>query len=397
MRGYIRRRGQLRRKGDDTGKEAWEIAIERGRDPVSGRRLRDLHSFHGTRREADRERTRLLNALATGAYAEPSKETVGDYLQRWLRDHARHTVAPQTYERYEQISRLHLQPALGAYRLIELRPKHVAAAETKWHDGGLATTTCLHHHRVLHDALEQAVRWQLIQANPVDGVKPPRAETHEMKVLDIRQAAGLLQAVRGSEYEPAIVTALFSGLRLGELLGARWQDVNLATGQLSVQQTAQRQTGVGVVFRPPKTHRSRRAVDLPAPVVDILRRRRAQQAEQRLLAGSAWHETDLIFTDAIGRSLPDNSLRKAFYRILERAGLRKIRIHDLRHTMATLMLAQGEHPKVVSERLGHATVGITLDLYSHVLPGLQAAAADRLAAALEARRPAAGSGAGNHE
>lgn len=382
MRGYIRRRGQLKRKGTDTGKEAWVIAIERGRDPITGRRLRDMHSFHGTRREADRERTRLLHALAVGTYAEPSKETLGEYLQRWLRDHARHAVAPQTFERYEQISRLHLQPMLGAHRLTELRPKHIAEAEAAWRDSGLSPRTCVHHHRVLHDALEQAVRWQLLQSNPAHAIKPPRAEQREMKVLDVEQASALLEALRGSQLEAPIVTALFGGLRVGELLGMRWQDLNLSAAQLSIQQTAQRATGAGVVFRPPKTHRSRRAITLPAVTVDVLRQQRARQLEQRLQAGPAWHQTDLVFTDALGRPIDENGLRRAFYEVLAGAGLPRIRLHDLRHTMATLMLAQGEHPKVVSERLGHATVGITLDLYSHVLPGLQAAAADRLAAAL---------------
>lgn len=386
MRGTIRRRGRLKRKGDQTGKEAWEIAIERGRDPVTGRRLRDLHTVYGARRDADRERTRLLHALAMGVSSEPSKETVGEYLQRWLRDHARHTVAPQTFERYESIVRLHLQPALGALRLTELRPKHIAQAEAAWRESGLSSRTCLHHHRVFHDALEQAVRWQLLQSNPAHAIKPPRAEQREMRVLDVAQASALLQALRGSELEAPIVTALFGGLRVGELLGMRWQDLNLSAGQLSIQQTAQRQTGAGVVFRQPKTHRSRRAITLPAVVVDIMRQQRARQLEQRLQAGPAWKTTDLVFTDALGRPLDENGLRRGFYRVLAGASLPRIRIHDLRHTMATLMLSQGEHPKVVSERLGHATVGITLDLYSHVLPGLQAAAADRLASALDLRR-----------
>jgi integrase len=317
---------------------------------------------------------------------------VGEFLSRWLRDHVKHAVAPQTYERYEQIVRRHLQPALGRLRLTELRPQHVAEAEARWRESGLAPRTCLHHHRVLHDALQQAVRWQLLQSNPVHAVKPPRIERGEIHVLDSAQASALLDAVRGSELEAPVVTALYGGLRLGELLGVRWQDLNPATGELSIQQTAQRATGKGVVFRPPKTHRSRRAIRLPGPVLDVLRQLRVRQAEQRLLAGPAWRETDLIFCNALGGPLAENSLRRGFYRILASTGLPRIRLHDLRHTMASLMLAQGEHPKVVSERLGHATVGITLDLYSHVLPGLQEAAAERLAAALEVGRARPGFG-----
>lgn len=381
MRGYIRRRRQLRRKGGDTGKESWLITIERGRDG-SGHRMRDHHTVHGTRRDAEREHVRLLRDLNAGSYVDPSRETVGAFLQRWLRDHVKHTVAPQTYERYEQIVRLHLEPGLGAVLLVKLRPRDVVAAEASWREAGLASRTVLHHHRVLHDALQQAVRWQLLASNPVAAVTPPRAEKKEMRALDVEQARHLLDALKGSRYETAVLTLLYTGLRVGELLGLRWTDLDLPTGRLSVQQTAQRVTGAGLVFRPPKTHRSRRAITLPAPVVDRVRAHRAEQLEVRLAAGPAWQTSDLVFVDALGRPIYENGLRRAFYDVLASAGLPRVRLHDLRHTMATLMLSQGEHPKVVSERLGHATVAITLDLYSHVLPGLQAAAADRLAAAL---------------
>lgn len=383
MRGYMRRRPQLRRKGHDTGKESWLITIERGRDG-SGRRMRDHHTVHGTRRDADRERARLLRDLNAGSYVEPSRETVAAFLQRWLRDYVRHTVAPQTYERYEQIARLHLEPVLGAVLLVKLRPRDVVAAEASWRESRLAPRTVLHHHRVLHDALQQAVRWQLLASNPVAAVTPPRAEKKEMRALDVEQARRLLDAIKGSAHETEIFTLLYTGLRLGELLGLRWTDLDLASGRLSVQQTAQRMTGAGIVFRAPKTHRSRRAITLPATVIARLRDHRAEQVEARLAAGPAWQTSELVFVDGLGRPLNENGLRRAFYALLANAGLPRVRLHDLRHTMATLMLAQGEHPKVVSERLGHATVAITLDLYSHVLPGLQAAAADRLAAALDA-------------
>jgi integrase len=369
------------------GKESWQITVELGRDPTTGRRLRRTHTIRGIKREAEQRRAALLHTLATGSYVEPSKQTVGAYLGRWLRDYARTGVAPATFDRYEEIVRLHLNPTLGAVPLTRLRPGHILAALEHWRKpaevGGraLAPRTVLHHYRVLHEALQQAVRWQLLAINPVAAVSPPRADRPEMRALDRHQAARLLAALNGSEFESMTITALYTGARLGELRGLRWQDIDLARGSLSVQQTARTIKG-GIAFGVPKTHRSRRSVALPMAVIDSLQARRKVQLEDRLRAGAAWQEGALVFTDALGRPASEHRLRHTFQRALTIAGLPRIRFHDLRHTMATLMLSQGEHPKVVSERLGHVNVNITLDTYSHVLPGLQEAAADRLAAAL---------------
>ena len=249
---------------------------------------------------------------------------------------------------------------------------------------GLSPSTVLKFHRLIREALHHAVRWRLLAVNPADAVTPPRVERREMSVLSPAQAVALLVQARGTEFEAPITTALYSGLRLGELRGLRWRDLDLDTGRLSVIQSLQKVPGGGVVARQPKTHRSRRSVSVPAALVGVLREHRHSQVEARLVAGDAWEDADLVFTDALGRPLSETRLRWAFWRLLREAGLPRIRLHDLRHTMATLMLAAGEHPKVVSERLGHSTVSITLDTYSHVLPGLQAAAAERLAVTLGA-------------
>jgi integrase len=376
MRGSIRRRG----------KGSWELTIDLGRDPATGRRLRRFHAVRGTRRDAERELAAHLHALATGTYADPSKETVAAYLERWLRDYAEPTVAPRTFERYAEIVRGPITAVLGSMRLSSVRAPHIAAAERQWRDAGLAPATVLKYHRLIRQALAHAVRWHLLVVNPADAVAAPRTERREMAVLTPEQATALLDAARGTEFEVPLTTALYTGLRLGELLGLRWRDADLGAGQLRVQQTLQQVAGGGVVFRQPKTHRSRRAVSIPTVVVDSLREHRRAQAETRLLAGPAWADTDLVFSDALGRPLSANRLRWHFHRLLREAGLPRIRLHDLRHTMATLMLAAGEHPKVVSERLGHSTIAVTIDTYSHVLPGLQAAAAERLADVLGGSR-----------
>jgi len=379
MRGMIRSRS----------KGSWQVTLECGHDPVTKRRQRRTFTVRGTKKEAERQMIAALQALETGNGVGPSKETVGEFLERWLRDAARPSLAPRTLERYEDAVRKHMVPAMGALRLTELRPRHIVEAEQAWLEhgrlrgtGGLSPSTVLHHHRVLRKALQQAIRWQVLGANPADGVTPPKAIRREMSVLDTAQAATFLTAIEGAEFQFPLLTALYSGVRLGELLGMRWSDLDLNTGHFRVQQTLQRPRAGGVEYGPPKTHRSRRAVALPSVVLDALRRQRASQSGQQLAAGPAWQGNDLVFTDALGRPLNATRMRKAFHRVLLDAGLPRIRLHDLRHTMASLMLAAGVHPKVVSERLGHATINITLDTYSHVLPGLQEAAAEDLAAAL---------------
>ncbi len=376
MKGSIRKRAP----------GVWQVRIETGCDPVSGIRLRRSVQVHGTRKDAENERTALLHALQAGTYVDPTRETVAEFFDRWLGDYARASVGRRTYERYEEIVRLHVVPALGRLRLTDVRAAHILAAERGWRELGLSPYTVLKHHRLVREALQHAVRWQLLVVNPADSVTPPRPERREMLALDRDQAAALLDVAAGTRYEVAILTALYSGLRVGELLGLRWRDVDLVKGQLRVQQAVQPVKGGGVVYAPPKTHRSRRAVSIPTPVREALLRHRAEQTKARLAAGPAWEDGDLIFAGHLGGPMSRTRLSLSFQRLLAEAGLPRIRLHGLRHTMATLMLAQGEHPKIVSERLGHATVGITLDTYSHVLPGLQAAAADRLAAALGERR-----------
>jgi integrase len=382
MRGSIRRRG----------KGAWELTIDMGRDAATGKRIRRFHTVRGTRRDAEHELTARLHALATGTYIDVARVGVAQFMEKWLADYAKRAVAPRTYERYSEIVALHLNPSLGSLGLSQLRPAHIVAAERAWHEGGLSAATVLKFHRLLREALHHAVRWQMLAVNPADAVTPPRVERREMSVLSPDQAMALLAAASGTEFEAPITTALYSGLRLGELRGLRWRDVDLAAGRLSVQQTLQKRPGGGVVARQPKTHRSRRLVSLPMVLAEVLGDHRRRQVEARLAAGDAWEDADLVFTDALGRPIGETHLRLGFWRLLRQAGLPRIRLHDLRHTMATLMLAAGEHPKVVSERLGHSTIAITLDTYSHVLPGLQAAAAERMAVTLGARGPGANAG-----
>jgi integrase len=365
-------RGQLiqRTKG------SWTIVLYLGRDEGGNKRYRQ-HTIQGSKKDAEKERTRLLHALNTGTYLEPSRQRTGDYLHAWLRDYARTHVAASTFEGYEKIVRLHLLPALGHIPLTRLGPQDIKAYYAQAQEsgrrsgkGGLSPTTVLQHHRVLSEALKHAVEEGLLVNNPATRVRPPRKARHEMPVLDEPQLAKLLELVRGSRLCIPVLLAIATGLRRGEILALRWRNVDLKAGTLAVRQALE-STRDGLSFKQPKTQKSRRLVPLPPFAVEALREHRKRQAEERLRIGPAYKDHDLVCAAPDGRPWDPDSFSPAFAKFVRRSGLPPIRFHDLRHSHATLLLKHGIHPKVVSERLGHSTVGLTLDTYSHVLPGLQ--------------------------
>jgi integrase len=237
------------------------------------------------------------------------------------------------------------------------------------------------YHNVLHRALDQAVKWQLLARNPCDAVDAPREAAPETATWNANEARAFLAAAVGHDLVALFTLALHTGMRRGELLGLRWQDVDLDRGALAVRRTMTRGQD-GLAFGEPKSAAGRRALALPAPCVDALRSHRVRQLERRLQLGAAWQDTDLIFERGDGTLLHPNTVTYAFQHVAAHAGVPRIRFHDLRHTAATLMLANGEHPKIVQERLGHADISMTLNRYSHVSMDMQRDAADRLAALL---------------
>jgi len=275
------------------------------------------------------------------------------------------------------IVRAHLIPELGRFPLNALQPSHIQAyyarmlrAGRRDGKGGLSAQTVKHHHRVLYEALKYAVKHGILVRNIAEAVDPPRPDSKEMVTLELDNVHIFLDAAHDTPYYVLFYTALYTGLRRSELLGLRWRDVDLDLATLSVIQALHYVPKKGYTFREPKTKRSRRLVDLSPSLVLLLREHRANQELERKLLGSSVMPDDLVFCYPDGSPLPPNSVSKAFHRIAKSVGISGIRLHDLRHTHATLMLRQGVHPKVVSERLGHSSVAITLDTYSHVLPGI---------------------------
>ncbi len=300
------------------------------------------------------------------------EQTLGSYLETWLA-HASGRVRAKTWQGYEALIRLYAEPALGDVPLEQLSPldlQRLYSTLLVRPGRPLAGGTVLNLHLVLTQALGQAVRWGYIGSNPAAGAQPPRPRRAEPALVDAELSGRILDATRGTRFECPAAIAIATGMRRGEILALRWSDLSEDLSLAHVRRSLQ-PTRHGLVFEQPKTKRSRRAVMLPAFLVPYLGRQRKDQARRRDLCGAAWCRTDLVIDRGDGGPLHPDTLSSRWGVFLSRSGLPHVRFHDLRHAHATLMLQQGVHPKVVSERLGHASVGITLDTYSHVLPAMQ--------------------------
>lgn len=342
---------------------------------------RRRYIYGKTRQEVARKLTAALRAVQDGLPLPPERLTVARFLQDWL-ESARPALRPRTWERYEECVRLHIAPLLGKLALARLTPSHLQRLYSQKLEEGLSPTTVFYLHAVLHRALGQAERWGLVARNVASLVTPPRAARQEMKTLSPEEARRFLEAAQGERLYALYVLAITTGMRLGELLALRWRDVDLERGVLRVTATLQK-TRDGYLFAEPKTERSRRQVVLSPSAIEALREHRLRLLEERLRLGDAWEDHDLVFPNEIGRPLDrTNVSHRSFERILKRAGLPRLRFHDLRHTAATLLLGQGVHPKVVADMLGHSTISVTLDLYSHSTPAMHRQAALALEAVL---------------
>lgn len=332
-----------------------------------------------TKKEVEAMAVALIASINTGGFSEADakKLTTGQYLTRWV-ESINQNVRPSTQRRYSDLIRKHIEPEIGRVQLAKLSALDIQRLYADRLDAGLSPTTVELLHCILHGALKQAVRWGLITRNVVEMVDAPRRKTPEYITWDQQQASAFLAVADKDDLAALWRLALHTGMRRGEILGLLWADLDLARGALSVKRTLSRGPGNSFEVGQPKTKHGRRQIELPKSVVQALQKHRKRQVEERLQLGSDYQDGGLVFADALGGPVHPNTLRRHFIRLIKVAGVPMIRFHDLRHTSATLMLSGGEHPKIVSEMLGHANIGITLDRYSHVTPSMQRNAVDRL-------------------
>ena len=334
-----------------------------------------------TRAEVSQKLTKAMADRDGGIVYDAGKLTVGEYLDRWLPDSVRDTVRQRTYERYESLVRVHISPALGRVKLKNLTAVHVRGLYREKLDSGLAPRIVQYIHRTLSKALKQAVSDGLIPRNAAASVKPPQPRRKEIRPLDREQVRAFLAAVSGDRLEAVYIVAITAGLRQGELLGLKWEDVDLDSGTLQVRRTIS-EARSGRIFEAPKNGKGR-SIRLTKKAVEALRGHRKRQLEEKLRLGTLWQENGLVFPSQAGTPLAGRNLIRHFKRMLERSGLAStFRFHDLRHTCATLLLKQGIRVKFVQELLGHGDVSLTLNVYSHVLPDMGDTAAGAMDEAL---------------
>lgn len=330
-----------------------------------------------TRKDVARKLAIAVQARDDGTIVVAPRQTLAQFIERWLEDSVKPTTRPRSHLSYKDRMRLHILPDLGALQLTAITPQHLQQLYSKLLKSGLSSTTINSSHMVLHRALKQALRWGLIARSPADAVDVPRKGRPKADPFQPDELGIFLAAIQGDVNEPLWITLLGTGLRFGEVAALRWSDVDLDEHSLTVRHTIVRQGNKGYAFAEPKTRSSRREIPMPAAVIDALRRQRIRATELQLLARD-WPDLDLVFPSAIGTPIRETKYIEVFHETLEHAGLRRRRIHDLRHTYATRLFALNNHPRAVQELMGHSSFEITMNIYTASVPSVLRDAANSL-------------------
>lgn len=366
---------------------SWAFVVEVSRS-ADGKRTRHQKAGFATKKDAERAMSEVIHRLGTGEYVPPAKLTFGAFLQQEWLPAIKASVRPSTFDSYSTIVLKHLSPALGETTLQQLTPARLNAfyaelLNTGRSDGrgGLSPKSVRNIHVTIRKALGDAVKWSFIPRNPAAFAEPPRlarAGDRELKTWNPEEVRAFLEVARGERLFAAWLLATSTGMRRGEVLGLRWSDVDFERARVSVRQTLIC-VSYEIQFSTPKTAKGRRSLALDKSTVATLREHRKRQLEEKMAIGSLYADSGLVFCKVDGSPMHPDLFSQQFDRMVARSSLPRIRLHDLRHTHATLALQAGLHPKVVSERLGHASVSFTLDVYSHAIPAMQEDAAERIA------------------
>jgi integrase len=372
-----RKVGQIIARGD----RRWLIRVYLGRDRETSKRRYHNRTIHGPMREAQAYLTRRFRERDLGRDLEGAKITLNEYLDRWLETAVKPRVREKTCQDYEGMLRRYVRPSLGERLLTALRPLDLQTTYQQMMERGLSSRTVRYAHAVLRSAMRQAVNWRLLLESPVDGLKLPQQPRHEMRALTVEQVRMFLKVALATPHGPTLAVAVATGMRPSEYLGLKWHDIDWARQTVSVVRSLRRLNGRWC-FADTKRSRSRRPIKLQSWITDILHDLYMGRTTTTTSNDPFPEGIDLVFKTVSGHPMNADCLAKHFRSILEAAGLPRIRLYDLRHTAATLALAAGVSPKVISEQLGHASTAFTLDTYAHVLPHMQDEAAAKIEAML---------------
>lgn len=366
MRGHTRKHGA-----------GWQYTIELEPDPATGKRRQKSKGGFKTKKECEQAMNKLIAELDRGDYFETSNMILRDYLSYWTINYVNANVAPSTLTRYK-LSISDINSYLGNIPLSKLKPSHIQDLYSKLiSDKQQSKSTVLKTHRTLSLSLKHAINWQLIASNPCNNVQPPRPNIVLMKIWNTEAANNFLKLIRSESIYIPVLIALQTGLREGEISALKWEDINLEDKTLSVKHSLQRINGK-LSLKEPKTRKSRRTIALMDSTIVALKEYKKRQLIYKLSLGEDYINEGFVCTWNDGRPFDPLYISKKFVKLIKKYEFPRIRFHDLRHTHATMLLQQGINPKIVSERLGHSTISITLDTYSHVLPNMQKEAVEKL-------------------
>lgn len=361
------------------GKRSWRIKFELGTDHLTGQRQTHYRTVRGTRKQAEIEAAKIVADISKGQYVEGSKETVAQFAERWLRDWAINNTSNRTYALYEQILRSHISSRIGSTPIQKLNAATLQSVYAELMRSGLQALTVLHVHRVVHRMLRHAAQWGTVHSNVASLVDAPTVQATEIAILTPQQVQSVLAGLRGKPIYTVATVALGTGMRRGELLALRWQDVDLEAGVIRVERSLEQTTRAGLVFKAPKTRAGRRSITLPPTTLAELKAHWRLALEQRMALGAGRPPEDaLVFGNWDGSPRSPNALTKEWSVAMAKAGLFAT-LHSLRHTHASTLIAAGLDVLTISRRLGHGSPAITLTVYGHLFK-----TDDRAAAMMEA-------------
>ena len=358
-------------------KGSWRLRYD-GPPDGNGRRRQVTETVRGTRKEAERVLRERIATVENGAYVPKAKDTVNSFLKKWIDTYVATNTTVRTLHGYQGYIDRYITPTIGSIPLQSLTAPQVQKVYADLQGRGLSANTIGQLHRIFKESLSHAVKWGILSRNVAEAVTPPKAVRNQTNMWDVDTIIRFLEATRAGRFGTLYRFATLTGMRRSEICGLKWDCVDLSKSSLSVVNTLQRIAGYGLVEGQPKTGRSRRIIALSRTAVTLLHKIRGQQLENRLKSGPVWQETGYVFTQIDGTAVDRDRISRAFAHFVRDAELPHLTFHGLRHAHATLMLSAGVHPKVVSERLGHSNIAITMDTYSHVLPDLQEAAAEAI-------------------